>query len=445
MFDINILKKLFIKKTLLEYFMLTVIILTAITIVNAVTIFNMYDTSVNKYDKRLEVIDRLNGDDLSLLCSTVTCTSILNKDTYETYYNSNNILRRSTTLDRDIFDVKYLGIFNKNYDTILKFKNIVMVIDDKDYFNSVNIIMIVNYVFIFLFFTIPFFIFKYEKVKLSIIEDRVSSEELEISLQRDLAESLNHELTLPIVIIRSITTELYTDLIKSRFCTTKWIRKEAVIDENKLDELYASSILSIETIEEVLRTITATKDINNTTRDTTIYEILRTTEAGVNSLSVDNININISKGKDIAKRYRPCRDLGNGKLSRIFKNHILNSKEAKAKTISIIIKLLDENTIELILVDNGMGIRNNKNEIRNNPNEIFEHGITTKRPNGDIASNVIECSKSRGIGMYINKRELDNVGGSVTILRTSKQGTIFRLVFPVYKMGIKKKGKDEYV
>jgi signal transduction histidine kinase len=432
MFKKDAIKLIFNKQNIIDYLKISVIVFISLTIVNIITIYSMYDTSLKKYIKRLTVIEKFNGDDINLLCNTITCKKVLVIN--ETVYVSRNGILKRSEEDKNIFNPEFIDIFNKDYDTIVKFNDLIFLVDDSAYFNSVNYIMLINYFFIFLFFTTPFIVFKYEKGKILEIKDRVTAENLSINLQRDLSESLNHELTLPVVMIKTNLMQLYKGLNIKKDCGLTCKFKKEAISKDKLDELYNSSMLSIETIEEVLKTISDSKKIVSNSRNTPILDILATVESYVNSLSVNNIDIEVKTGRDIIRRYRACRELGNGKLSRIFKNHIVNSKEAKASKILFLFKLLENNLMEVIIIDNGMGIRDNDNDILKDISIIFKQGITTKKDNNEIASTVEELSKSRGIGMYINKKELEHVGGSIEVLKTSRQGTIFRLVFPVYEI-----------
>jgi len=437
MLDINIIKRLMNKNVFIEYFKLSIMVIIILTVVNILTAYNMYETSLSKYENRLRVINEFNGYDINLFCNSVTCEKILVETSDVVYVNANGVLRREFNkhTDKNVFKPKYFGIFNKDFNTVLKFGNYRFLINDGIYFKNLNIVLLINYVIMFIFITIPYLIFKYEQEKLKDIQSRVASEELEISLQRDLAESLNHEITLPVVMLRSISTEFYTTLSKTLSCALTCKFKKDKLPTSKLEELYGSAILAIETIEEVLQTISDSKAVKYETRDTSIYEILHTVEASINSINVRGIEVNIRKGKDLSKRYRPCRELGNGKLGRIFKNHIINSREAKASKVILTFNLLKNNFMEVFIIDNGLGIHDKSGTIITDLNSIFKQGVTTKKANGESAGNGSDISKTRGVGMYLNKRELEHVGGSVKVAKTTKQGTIFRLTFPVWEKG----------
>jgi len=437
MFDKNILKRLVKKEVFIEYFKLSIIVIIILTIVNALTAYNMYKTSLSKYEDRLNVINEFNGNDLNLFCNSVTCMRLLVTTNGVVYENKDGVLHKlkDGKNEKDMFKTFFFETFNEKLNTVLTFKQYKLLINDSLYFKNLNIVLLINYVIMFFFITVPYIVFKYEQEKLKDIRDRIASEELEISLQRDLAESLNHEITLPVVMLRNISTEFYLTLTKTLECALSCKFKKDKIPTERLEKLYGGAILAIETIEEVLHTISASKEIKYETRDTSIYEILHTVEASINSINVRNIYVTVRKGKDLSKRYRPCRDLGNGKLGRIFKNHIINSREAKASKVVLTFKLLDNNLMEVFIIDNGLGIQDKNGNIVKDFNRIFKQGITTKKANGDSAGVGSDLSKSRGVGMYINKRELENVGGSVSVVRTSKQGTIFRLVFPVWEIG----------
>jgi len=431
MFNINkdILNRVLTKETGKEYIKLGFIVLVTITLFNVITMYSTYKTSLEKYYTRLETVDRLNGVDLNLICNTVTCDK-LESSNGVTYKSINGILRRDT-VDISKFEPLFCNVFNEDYDTVIEFKGNRIIVDDSAYFDSVNTLMIINYFFLFLFFTIPFFIYKYERIKILDIRDKAKEEELEIALQRDLGESIGHEINLPLALLKSLITSMYKHLTEKPSCLAECeLVDKKTYDLVKIDDMYSNSIMAVETIEEVIHTISNTKKLKYQETEASIYEIITTITNFVNSLSVRKIDVTIVKGRDIAKRFRPCRELGNSKTGRILKNHIVNSKEAKASKLSIMLKMIDTNVVEMLLVDNGIGIQDKHGNIVKDPNIIFEQGVTTKKANGEIARDG-KSSKLRGIGMYINKKELESIGGSVEVLKTTKQGTIFRLVFKV--------------
>jgi len=435
MLKIDTIKTFLTKDTLKEYFKIGLLVVMVMTIFSSITLYSTYNTSLEKYDSRLNDVSRLNGDDINLICNVVTCTYLKNKSG-TIYKNINGVLRKVDILKDDVFKPMYVGVFNSTYNTVIPYNGNIIVIDDSAYFLSVNKLMYINYIFLFLFYTIPFFIYKYERIKILEIRDKTSSDELEISLQRDLAESLNHEITLHVVVLRNIVTGLYNKLIRIRSstenCCEVMFTNDTIVN---LNAMYRNGILAIETIEEVLSTISDSKKLKYTEKESSLYELLNTVEASINSLSVRKIKVTITEGIAISKKYRPCRELGNSKTARIFKNNIVNSKEAKANKVSILIKLIKDNTyVEVLLVDNGIGIQNYDGTILTKPEIIFEQGVTTKKANGELVNNKNHVSRSRGIGAFINKRELESIGGTITILRTSKQGTIFRITFPIKKI-----------
>ncbi len=96
-------------------------------------------------------------------------------------------------------------------------------------------------------------------------------------------------------------------------------------------------------------------------------------------------------------------------LGRVLVNFIRNAKESGAKNIEFLFSESEENII-LEIKNNGAKI---PDEIKE---KIFERSFTTK-PDG------------MGIGLYLSKRFLEQSGGSVTLLRSDNNETIFKLTF----------------
>ncbi len=101
----------------------------------------------------------------------------------------------------------------------------------------------------------------------------------------------------------------------------------------------------------------------------------------------------------------------NSQMRRMFINLIRNSIQAKANII--IINLSTEDHYSIIdISDDGIGVA------PENQNKIFETNFTTKE-------------KGLGLGLKLIKRFLENTGGEIKLLSSSRAGTVFRIKIPI--------------
>jgi len=97
-------------------------------------------------------------------------------------------------------------------------------------------------------------------------------------------------------------------------------------------------------------------------------------------------------------------------LRRMIINFIRNSIQAGASGISIYIGLSDT-YYDITIEDNGSGI---PEEIQH---KIFDANFTTK-------------AKGMGIGLKLSKRFIEGINGKIELIKTSSEGTIFRISIP---------------
>ena len=123
---------------------------------------------------------------------------------------------------------------------------------------------------------------------------------------------------------------------------------------------------------------------------------------------------------------------------------VTNSIEAKSTKLKFSVDTSNTNPdkLEIILEDNGRGIRNALGEVIADK-DIFNYGYSTKDPNGDNIKITSWLKKilfklgyyneisTRGVGLSVNKRILENSGGDIELIDTSVKGTIFKVTIPI--------------
>lgn len=102
-------------------------------------------------------------------------------------------------------------------------------------------------------------------------------------------------------------------------------------------------------------------------------------------------------------------------FQRIIINLVTNSTDSMVSGGNILIKTnLKDSNVHVEVHDEGQGIP----EIYRQ--KVFEDGFTTKE-------------KGHGIGLACISKAIDELGGELKLVRTSSEGTVFRLIFPICK------------
>lgn len=303
---------------------------------------------------------------------------------------------------------------------------------------------------IFVLFTIVYVPVYLKYIKRKLIEKGEYKSELESKLARDLTEMLHHEMGAPLGVIKTQTDELLFNLYPKHFRTIK--------NGNSLDgldftdekdllnvELFRSLYLGITRLESILTLIAGAKHIRFSNGTVPIINIITNIASSVNSFKLKKVLVRCHDEK-LFKDYSVVHEYGNGNMLNAL--HVLfnNAIEASAEMIELDARLINDRNkelMEIFIKDNGTGILDK----HGNPDlsgGIFKYGYTTKGKDTSeklivkllklLGFNLVEIDgPKRGIGLYITKQLLKNVGGDLTLLDTSKNGTTFKLTVPVKK------------
>ncbi|HVO73789.1 MAG TPA: ATP-binding protein, partial [Ignavibacteriaceae bacterium] len=125
----------------------------------------------------------------------------------------------------------------------------------------------------------------------------------------------------------------------------------------------------------------------------------------VNLFQDENIKINLALSVNKA-----VAEADQAQLRRLLINMIRNSIQAGAAIINIHI-LPGDDSHKIIIADNGKGIPENNKE------KIFEANFTTKE-------------KGMGLGLKLAKRFLEGINGSIKLISTDGNGTVFEISIP---------------
>lgn len=104
-----------------------------------------------------------------------------------------------------------------------------------------------------------------------------------------------------------------------------------------------------------------------------------------------------------------------GRIEQVIINLISNAIDflAEKRTISIIVKIIDKEYVNLIVEDSGVGIK------QENINKVFEPFFTTKNH-----------GQGTGLGLSISKGIIEKHNGKITVASEANGGTKFSILLP---------------
>ena len=427
-------------------------------VIQLLTIFSVYDDNIKEYKNKIDIIVKTEGFDLNLVCNVVSCK-------YVNYEGSNfKIEDGILTETREIINSKeYFYIFNSNFDTILKYDQATFIINNDKFIRILLIILFISSSAIFGIFFVMSLILFISETKRNIMEKSILKNNLESRLQRDMTESLHHEMGTPLAVISTLIEEIYRMLYpckhtSNRLCSFK-TRNENMSycntcvmytgENRKIDEIatkyYEKIMLSINSLNVIQNTIGESKHIKYSNGTVSLLEIITNVISSNNCYKVYKIEAEISD-KELLNKYACGIGLQNGELLLVLNAMINNSIEAKANKLFIEAKLTkSEDNIDILIRDNGRGVRDRDDNVVNDIN-IFNYGYSTKTKNGtplqpkkkieklmDKIFNInnVDMVNERGVGLSVNKRILNKSSGDINLISTSHQGTLFKITIPI--------------
>jgi sensor histidine kinase regulating citrate/malate metabolism len=132
-------------------------------------------------------------------------------------------------------------------------------------------------------------------------------------------------------------------------------------------------------------------------------------------ISMSSSNFEFSISDELKNLYVNESKLTSSDLLNIGINHVKNSLEGGASKVYIIFEKVENNMLYIRIIDNGNGI---PDELQD---KIFNPNFSTKK----------DFEGMRGNGMYLNKQIMNNAGGSIKLISSSKKGTTIRLKFQI--------------
>lgn len=448
--DLN-LKEVFTKKIILTGLFIYILLISIILASGYGILLKTYSDIYNKYEDGLNVESFKYSTELDV-CYILDCFK------YKTVYPDGSkeyiFVDENGPYHTSEFRFKEPDmLFNNitsNLNIKVKVKGTEYYINNKYIKEGLYNTFIVVTPLIFIMFTIIYIPLYLKYIKRKLIEKGKYKSELESKLARDLTEMLHHEMGAPLGVIKTQTDELLMNIYPTKFIPIKKGNSTEDLgltsEKDLLNvELFRSLYLGITRLESILALIAGAKHIRFSNGTVPIVNIITNIASSVNSFKLKKVLVRGAEDK-LFKEYSVIHEYGNGNMLNAL--HVLfnNAMEASADMIELDGKLITMGSrlmMEIYIKDNGTGILDKYGNPDKSGN-IFKYGYTTKGKDYSekiivkilkiLGFNLVEIdSPKRGIGLYITKQLLKNVGGDLIIEETGKNGTTFKMTVPVKK------------
>lgn len=417
------------------------------------TISLVYHNEVNDIKNRVKDISCKESNNIYLICNYINCEGIINNDLEFINSEKGLVLNNGRDLNSEII----YGSFNSDLDTVIKHKGTTYIISNDSKWKFINRLMMLSTIILFITIFILSLKIRIDNLKLEKKYKSNIKNDLESKLQRDLTESLHHEMGTPLALIKTLMEEIVKtiypcNITNSSVCTyivygreqeeckncpVKNRRREI---DNKIASYYEQLRLSVDSLYSLQTIIGKSKKISYSNGTVSILEILNNVITSSNQLRIKNITATY-KQKGLLDTHS-CRGIQNGEMLMIINNLVLNAIEAHATEITFS-STLELDFLNLDIKDNGCGIRDSNNNVIKDFN-IFKYGYSTKDIDGKNIVNtnwftrllyktniLVRDNEFRGAGLSLCKDLLKKNSGDITLVETSKEGTLFRLRIPV--------------
>lgn len=385
----------------------------SVTVVGIFSLFFLFHYAISMEERMYDEIKYHEQVDLHHVCDAIACVGL--------FYNGK-------FFDMDIGDKKVKLKFDEQTplpNELLKYENVslrtgfsfMIPMKMEDYDNEAYYFIETSHftptfvvLFVILFIILSAFIVAIigviaakEKIQHE-IETNKDKSALQFENLMFYIENLNHEVNSPLFIL----SRKLKDIERA---STDIDRKQFEIINN-----------SIEQIGAVMQRTREVKKINKSSEDRTIYDLIESTILTISVMRAEKI---ISKTDIRLKDYYLDQALiSNGMFINILTNHVKNSIEAFADTLSTDFVKFSKNKLVFTFTDNGNGV---SAEVRK---KLFDRGFSTKG-----------TKSVRGAGLSINKSIAESVGGSIRLTDKSP-GAQFEIIIPVQENHGKKTHTD---
>ena len=223
------------------------------------------------------------------------------------------------------------------------------------------------------------------------------------TIQDEFIATVSHELRTPLTSIRGFSQTLLASWDKIDDENKKKFIKIIEEQSNRLIHLVENvlSVSKMNASSEVLKKV----DVNEVIK----HIILMFTEQYKTRKFVQKLNSNL-----------PPARLDEDKFQQILTNLIDNAAKysTDGKTVTISTELV-ENFVEMKITDEGVGIK------KEDFDKVFKKFSR-------LENHLTSTTQGNGLGLYITKQLVENMGGQISFTSEINKGTTFRVLMPVY-------------
>lgn len=223
------------------------------------------------------------------------------------------------------------------------------------------------------------------------------------TIQDEFIATVSHELRTPLTSIRGFSQTLLASWDKIDDENKKKFIKIIEDQSNRLIHLVENvlSVSKMNASSEVLKKV----DVNEVIKRI----IPMFTEQYKTRKFVQKLNSNL-----------PPARLDEDKFQQILTNLIDNAAKysTDGKTVTISTELV-ENFVEMKITDEGVGIK------KEDFNKVFKKFSR-------LENHLTSTTQGNGLGLYITKQLVENMGGQISFTSEINKGTTFRVLMPVY-------------
>ena len=223
------------------------------------------------------------------------------------------------------------------------------------------------------------------------------------NIQDEFIATVSHELRTPLTSIRGFSQTLLASWDKIDDENKKKFIKIIEDQSNRLIHL-VENVLSVSKMNagcEVLKKV----DVNDVIKRI----IPMFTEQYKTRKFVQKLNSNLPQARLDEDKFQQI-------LTNLIDNAAKYSTDGKTVTIST---ELSENFVEIKITDEGVGIK------QEDFDKVFKKFSR-------LENHLTSTTQGNGLGLYITKQLVENMGGQISFTSEINKGTIFRLLMPVY-------------
>lgn len=440
--DENLINYIFKPKHILSYIGFVIFIIIALALCDILLTERISANNLEVYTRQIKLMTNSKDYDVRTLCSVIDCKKIYME------YNDNVLLyiKDSDTMhtsNKEDIPMEFFGSISNEFDSIIRYNGFTIVLNN-DSILEVSLDLYVSFLLITLIlFTYVFYVLLYNNYMNYQYDKGYFKNYIENKSQRNITETIHHEMAVPITIIRTLITNMYNLMYSDR--TIEYKRSYDNSVKKDISDIYSA----IERLEAILEMLRSSKQIKNTTKDISVLDICKNIIQTVSCFKIGVVNGHYAN-PDILSMYK-IEKISNGMFLNIVQVMVNNAVEARATDIEFTLSVHpDQHMADLLIKDNGIGIRDKFNNILKPKDTefIYRYGYSTKN---DKSQNVYSTNKFyklltkigiyihrssdiRGIGLNLNKETLRAAGGDIEVIATSPEGTTFKLTIPVSKI-----------